>query len=236
MCLLLEKYLSNRNMANKYTLSYKMQEINNISGENIGYEFLINTEELSDKEACEIYNESLPFPHGTKCFIRRLEHYIEEGRPELIGKNLFINLERSHLCDKFLLCDIVILFKKSAKKNVNIVIEITERDICGNCKEVKGGLEFLNRNGVPLALDDYDLDNVDFRFIELGSIFYSFIKVDFRSLLTHQIKLEKIIKKHKFKLIIEHVESETERNWISLHAPDTWALQGYLYNTNPVKL
>ncbi len=236
MCFLLDKYLSDRNVANKYNLSYKIQEINSLSGINIGYEVLINAEGLSVKQANEIYNKSLMFPHSTQRLIRRLEHYVEENSHELTGKSLFINLERSHLCDKFLLCDIVILSRQAAYKKVNIIIEITERDICGSCSEIRNGIKFLNKNNVLLALDDYQINKNDFRRNELESNVYSFIKVDFVSLSNHQEQLEELLEKYNLKLVVEYIESESDRDWVSRHAPETWALQGYLYNTFSVKI
>ncbi len=236
MCFLLDKYLSDRNMANKHNLCYKIQEINDLNGDNIGYEVLINAEGLSVRQADEIYNKSLMFPHATQRLIRRLEHYVEENSQELTGKNLFINLERSHLCDKFLLCDIVILSRKAAHKNVNVIIEITERDTCGKCSEIGSGIEFLNKNNVLLALDDYEVNKNDFRCNELESNVYSFIKVDFVSLSNHQEQLEELLEKYNLKLIVEYIESESDRDWVSQHVPNTWALQGYLYNTFPVKI
>ncbi|HDY8064182.1 TPA: EAL domain-containing protein [Vibrio vulnificus] len=222
-------------MPNKHNISYKIQEMINLEGENIGYEVLIDAEGLSIIKADEIYNKSLMFPHSTQRLIRRLEQYINENEKEFYGKNLFINLERSHLCDKFLLCDIVILSRKSARKNVNIVIEITERNICGSCPEVETGINFLSKNKVLLALDDYELDKCDFRHKELEYDFYDFIKVSFSSLFNHIKELDEIITRHNLKLIIEHIETESEKKWILQHVPKTWAMQGYLDNTFPAK-
>ncbi len=236
MCFLLEKYLSDRNIASKHNLSYKIQEINNLNGESIGYEVLINAEGLSVKQADEIYNKSLMFPHSTQRLIRRLERYIEENNKDLSGKSLFINLERSHLCDRFLLCDIVILSQKAAHKNVDIIIELTERNNCGECSEIKSAIEFLNRNKVLLALDDYELDEDDFRRSELDSYAYSFIKINFTMLHNNQEQLEELLKKYNLKLIVEYIEEEENRDWVTKNIPETWALQGYLYNTFPTKI
>ncbi|HAT8556401.1 TPA: EAL domain-containing protein [Vibrio vulnificus] len=236
MCFLLDNYLSDRNMASKHNLNYKIQEINNLKGENVGYEVLINAEGLSVRQADEIYNKSLMYPHSTQRLIRRLENHIEDGCHDLSGKYLFINLERSHLCDKFLLCDIVILSRKAAHQNVNVVVEITERNTCGNCTEIEKGIQFLNNNNITLALDDYEMNEKDFRHKELDTNVYSFIKVDFSSLSNHKDKLKALLKKHNLKLIIEYIESESDRNWVSLNLPETWALQGYLYNTFPAKI
>ncbi|HAS6289006.1 hypothetical protein BST55_14455 [Vibrio vulnificus] len=235
MCFLLDKYISDRNMPNKHNISYKIQEMINLEGENIGYEVLIDAEGLSIIKADEIYNKSLMFPHSTQRLIRRLERYINENENDFYGKTLFINLERSHLCDKFLLCDIVILSRKSARKNVNIVIEMTERNICGSCPEVEIGINFLSKNKVLLALDDYELDKCDFRHKELEYDFYNFIKVDFSSLFNHINKLNNLIKNYNLNLIVEHIETESERKWVLQYAPKTWAMQGYLYNTFPAK-
>ncbi|NIY82530.1 EAL domain-containing protein [Vibrio hepatarius] len=223
-------------MANKHNLGYKIQEINDLKGENIGYEVLINAEGLSIRQADEIYNKGLMFPHSTQRLIRRLERYVEENSQVLFGKNLFINLERSHLCDKFLLCDIVILSRKAAHKNVNVIIEITERDTCGKCPEIGTGINFLNKNNVLLALDDYELNKSDFRYKELDTNVYSFIKVDFASLSNHQEQLDELLEKYNLKLIVEYIESESDRDWVTQHAPETWALQGYLYNTFSAKI
>ncbi|HFQ5334903.1 TPA: EAL domain-containing protein [Vibrio vulnificus] len=235
MCFLFDKYLSDRHITNNGSINYKLQEIKNLNGEIIGYEVLIDAKGLSIRKANEIYSKHLMFPHSTQRLVRRLERYIEGNSLVFYEKKLFINLERSHLCDKYLLCDIVILSRKSAQKNVTIVIEITERNNCKTCPEIEKGIKFLKQNKILLAIDDYELDKIDFRFKELQSNVYNFIKVDFSSLKIHLNSLENLINQYNLKLIVEYIETEDDRNWICQNAPKTWALQGYLYNTFSAK-
>lgn len=223
-------------MVNKHNLNYKLQEITNLDGINIGYEILIDAKGFSVAQVDEIYNKGLMFPHSAKRLMRRIESYIEDGGDILSGKNLFVNLERSHLCDKFLLCDIVILSKKSKKKDINLIIELTERDICGKCSKIDEGICFLKNNKVLLALDDYEINEDDFRRDELNANVYNFIKVDFLSIKNNLRSIEAILEKYNLKLIVEYIESERDKEWISKNLKITWALQGYLYNTFPIKI
>lgn len=236
MCFLFDQYLSRREMADKHNINYKLQEINNLEGINIGYEILINAKGFSVAQVDEIYNKSLMFPHSTKKLMKRIESYIEDEKQILSGKSLFINLERSHLCDKFLLCDIVILSKKLNKKSGTLIIELTERDICGRCPKIDEGISFLKNNNVLLALDDYEVNKGDFRRNELDANIYQFIKVDFSSVFNNLISIKDILRNHDIKLIIEYIENESDKEWISKNLANTWALQGYLYNTTPIEI
>lgn len=236
MCFLFEQYLSGREIANKYNLNYKLQEITNLEGINIGYEILIDAKGFSVIQVDEIYNKGLMYPHPTKKLMRRIENYIEGGGQLLSGKSLFVNLERSHLCDKFLLCDIVILSKKLAHQNASLIIELTERDICGKCSKIDEGIYFLKQNKILLALDDYNINEGDFRNDELDAKVYNFIKIDFSSITNNLNYIDDILKKHNLKLIVEYIESESNKEWISKNLKTTWALQGYLYNTFPIEI
>ncbi|MCE7733018.1 EAL domain-containing protein [Vibrio campbellii] len=154
---------------------------------------------------------------------------------DFAGKHLFINLERSNLCDKYLLCDLVMLKNALEALNAHLVIEITERSACKDCNSIRKGFEFLQSHKVLLAVDDYDL-NTDFREQELLSGFYQFMKIEHSAKDNYYSRAIELSKKTRTKLIIERVESHLERSNIALNQVPFWGLQGFLYNTRAVSL
>lgn len=236
MCFLIEDYLNKKNNGINLTdINYKLQEIVDAVGENLGYEVIINPSNLSKKTANEVYNREIKYPHMSRALIARLDKYITRHSLDFKGKYLFINLERSNLCDKYLLCDIVILKNSLEALKANLVIEITERDSCKDCASIKKGFEFLQKQKVLLAADDYDLES-DFREQELLSGFYHFIKVEHSAETNFYSRVLKLSKRTRTKLIIERVETKMERKQITQNDVPFWGLQGFLYTTHYVSL
>ncbi|WP_199453980.1 EAL domain-containing protein [Vibrio owensii] len=235
MCFLIEDYLNKNSKINLSDINYKLQEIVDENGTNLGYEVLIDPINLSKKLANDVYKREIKYPHLSRALVTRLERYINRHVSDFAGKHLFINLERSNLCDKYLLCDLVMLKNALKVLNAYLVIEITERNVCKDCSSVRKGFEFLRDHKVLLAVDDYDL-NADFREQELLSGFYQFVKVEHSGEDNYYNKVIELSKRTRTKLIIERVESHLERSDITLHQVPFWGLQGFLYNTRAVSL
>ncbi len=236
MCFLIEDYLNKKNNGiNLIDINYKLQEIVDEDGVNLGYEVLINPANLTDSAANEVYDREIKYPHMSRALIARLDRYIARHACDFKGKHLFINLERSNLCDKYLLCDIVILKNSLESLKANLVIEITERDSCKRCSEIRKGFEFLQKQKVLLAVDDYDL-NSDFREEELLSGFYHFLKVEHSDEADYYNRVMALSKRTRTKLIIERVETQVVRKQITQSDVPFWGLQGFLYTTIAVSL
>ncbi|WP_404972203.1 diguanylate phosphodiesterase [Vibrio campbellii] len=235
MCFLIEDYLNKNNRINLSDINYKLQEIVDENGTNLGYEVLIEPINLSKKIANDVYKREIKFPHLSRALVTRLERYISRHMSDFAGKHLFINLERSNLCDKYLLCDLVMLKNALEALNAHLVIEITERSACKDCNSIRKGFEFLQSHKVLLAVDDYDL-NTDFREQELLSGFYQFMKIEHSAKDNYYSRAIELSKKTRTKLIIERVESHLERSNIALNQVPFWGLQGFLYNTRAVSL
>ncbi|WP_404970518.1 diguanylate phosphodiesterase [Vibrio campbellii] len=235
MCFLIEDYLNKNNRINLSDINYKLQEIVDENGTNLGYEVLIDPINLSKKIANDVYKREIKFPHLSRALVTRLERYISRHMSDFAGKHLFINLERSNLCDKYLLCDLVMLKNTLEALNAHLVIEITERSACKDCNSIRKGFEFLQSHKVLLAVDDYDL-NTDFREQELLSGFYQFMKIEHSTKDNYYSRAIELSKKTRTKLIIERVESHLERSNIALNQVPFWGLQGFLYNTRAVSL
>ncbi|WP_425654880.1 diguanylate phosphodiesterase [Vibrio campbellii] len=235
MCFLIEDYLNKNNRINLSDINYKLQEIVDENGTNLGYEVLIDPINLSKKIANDVYKREIKFPHLSRALVTRLERYISRHMSDFAGKHLFINLERSNLCDKYLLCDLVMLKNALEALNAHLVIEITERSACKDCNSIRKGFEFLQSHKVLLAVDDYDL-NTDFREQELLSGFYQFMKIEHSAKDNYYSRAIELSKKTRTKLIIERVESHLERSNIALNQVPFWGLQGFLYSTRAVSL
>lgn len=236
MCFLIENYLNKKNNdINFIDINYKLQEIVDEEDQNLGFEVLITPENLPKKTVKEVYHREIRYPHLTRSLIARLDKYITHRSDDFKGKHLFINLERSNLCDKYLLCDIVILKNSLADLNINIVVEITERNPCNDCSKIRKGFEFLQKQKVLLAVDDYNLD-YDFRDEELFGGFYHFIKVEHSCEPNYYSKIIELSKRTRSKVIIERVETHNERQQIRQSDIQFWGLQGFLYTTIEVSL
>lgn len=62
-------------------------------------------------------------------------------------------------------------------KNINLVVEVTERNTNHCDFKLMKNMKYLQSSGVCLALDDYDFVKEDFREIEREIVRYDFIKV-----------------------------------------------------------
>ncbi|MHA2799752.1 EAL domain-containing protein [Vibrio harveyi] len=217
------------------SITYKFQEIRSLS-ENviIGFEFLINASKLSKEDSIMVMTEKISEPKFVTNLINTISFHVDNGNlknTKYSGKKFFINIERNNICDKYLLGELGRLSKNLGDINIELIIEITERNFCGECKKVKEGLDSLSIMGIPLAADDYDIYNGDFRDIEIVNGTYSYIKV--KAPQTH-VEKEKIIqfssklKKRKEKLIVENVETLTDLNILEAIRP--FGVQGFLFH------
>lgn len=226
MCVLISQYLGKRPSVQWDSINYKFQELVDESGNVIGYEALINAKGIPSSFRDKIYTHELAFPNSTKNLVERLLNKSSEQHAYLSNKYLFINIERSHLCDQFLLCDIVLLSQHLDTIGCSLVVETTERNRCGQCPEILKGLNFLKGNSILLALDDYDLLS-DFRADEACSGLYDFMKVEYN--IDNLFELGKL--KHVDNLIVERIESEKDKQSVLSQNITPWAFQGYLFNT-----
>ncbi|HGY9608048.1 diguanylate phosphodiesterase [Vibrio harveyi] len=235
MCFLIEDYLNKTNNIYPSDIHYKLQEIVDVKNRVLGYEVLLDPLNLPKQEIKDLYNREIQYPHMSRALISRLEHYTHQHTNDFFGKYVFINLERSNLCDKYLLCDIVILRNTLETLKADLVIEVTERNTCQRCPEIQKGFDFLKKQNVLLAVDDYDLD-FDFREQEVLGGLYQFIKVEHSTKQDYYDRVFELSKKTRAKLIIERVETPLERMQITQSNIPVWGLQGFLYKTLTVNL
>jgi len=233
MCYLLGKYLNKNNKFNLNDVGFKLQEIVNVDNNNIGYEVLINSATLPCKIIDYIYNEEIKFPPLTRVLISKLESFVYSNATYFLKKYIFINLERSNLCDQFLLCDIAILKNKLIEIDIYLVVEITERNICNKCSKIELGLNFLKKQKVILAVDDYNLES-DFRKYEVSSGLYQFIKVEYLENSKFISQIESLNKVTRSKLIIERVETKENRHKLNKVDSIIWGMQGFFYGKRHV--
>lgn len=111
---------------------------------------------------------------------------------------------------------------------MDLVVEITERNNCGNCARTYEGIEFLVNNGILLAADDFDYIENDFRARALRSLVYTFVKLEFPQNKDDEKKFYDIInssKKLGINIIVERIEDKK-----TIEDPlfeDIWGLQGF---------
>lgn len=107
-----------------------------------------------------------------------LSQLVRVGGMGFNPKRFFVNIERNHLCNPHLLRKAALVSKELFLNDVELVLEITERNPCGKCNRVLSGLRFLKDVGVSLAIDDYNIYNGDFRTPEVLSGMYDYIKIE----------------------------------------------------------
>lgn len=214
-------------------VDYKIQEINCFSSyEPVAYEILINSSKLSKSERKIVLSNDVKHPNSVRRMMVRVINSIQNKRDtkeKLSKKSLFINLERSNLCDYYLLSELKQASNVLKKSSINLVIEITERDTCSQCKRVSDGLKLLNIMDIPLAIDDFDIYSGDYRNEEFKQGIYSYVKI--RVPRNEEEKSKLALFKHQNpseKIIIENVEKQSDLDFLEKIKPT--AVQGFFFN------
>ncbi|WP_421247476.1 hypothetical protein [Aeromonas jandaei] len=222
-----QSYYDNFSSLKEY--EFKYEKIVATDGAIIGYEILLNFDKAKAYgDHVSQYQKSIYDTSATEAAISMLL----SNRSIYGARRYFINFERMHLCNKILLRKIALLSKKLHANNIELVLEITERNVCGFCSQIDDGLEFLNDMNVSLAVDDFDIysEEDDFRMPEVLSGIYQYIKIE--------VPLNEVQRRqfHHFssradisvrKIIVERIE---HRNMIAGLAK-SFGFQGYAYKT-----
>lgn len=211
---------------------YKMQGLFDVSGECIGYEVLIDQQRSREILPGQNVHSDLTFSSSTNYLIQRIKVAIENRRfeSEWSGKYLFLNVERSNLCDIALLARLVELNHYLLQRQIVLVVEVTERNVCGSCNRIGEGLLLLKQNGIVTAADDFDIYNGDFRHKELETGWYEFIKIQSPETKKDIEKLVVFTHLRPEKVIIERVESVSIFHTLLDLQSVFWGFQGYCFD------
>ncbi|MGL5668561.1 MAG: hypothetical protein ACRDD9_20835 [Shewanella sp.] len=149
----------------------------------------------------------------------------------LAGKGVvFINLERSNLCDVKILNRVINLNETFKNFGVQLVVEITERNYCGKCYRIIQGLTFLKSFDIKLACDDYNFigHNIGVNDVEL-LLFYDYIKLEVPVGEADIDKMNEFIEYYgsEKKIILEKIEVNEQLTNVNLD--NVWGLQGFAY-------
>ncbi|MFM4941596.1 EAL domain-containing protein [Aeromonas enteropelogenes] len=208
---------------------FKYERIVSPYGDNLGYEILLDFNKARNEMGDDVvqqYEKAINNGAALEFLIKTLI----DNKRWIHAKRLFINIERVYLCNEQLLQKAVILAKNLHLKGIELVLEITERNPCGKCAKIDVGLQYLKSFGIALAADDFDIYSNDFRFGEVLSGVYDYIKIEVPTneserKLFNDFILE--ISHMSKKVIIEKVEDPTLLN--GLFTP--FGIQGYAYGT-----
>lgn len=210
-------------------LGYKTQQIRNVHGELIGHEFLLSLDKLTHLEIEYFFKRLIIDTYSTKVMVRTIYENIKNLK--FINDYIFINMERSHLCDNHLISEIIKLNFILKKHKSNLVVEITERDHCGSCVRIIEGIKYLSASGIMLAIDDYDIykdDLSNFLFSKDVKDLFDIVKIN----IPEQYLLptfNKFISKCDKRIIVEMVETREQLEQIE-NRNDIWGIQGYIYD------
>lgn len=183
----------------------KFEKIISWHGDLLGYEILLDFDFARRKGLLENYKKGILDMSVIQYTLSRLANSSVVFNPQ----RLFVNMERSHLCNPHLLHKVVLVSRQLFLNNVELVLEITESNPCLNCPRISKGLLFLKREGVSLAVDDYNIYDGDFRAPEVLAGIYDYIKIEMpinereqRCFNLFSLQLEPLCRK----IILERVE------------------------------
>lgn len=158
------------------TYNIKLEDIVSCSGDVLGYEILLDFESAK-KDGDWVLKEYKKSIYDTSAIDFTIKKIIS-NKMRLNVERIFLNFERMHLCNYLLLQRMVLFSKELFLRDIELVLEITERNECNNCQQIYFGLSFLKRMGVVLAIDDLDIYGNDFRMSEVLAGMYDYIKIE----------------------------------------------------------
>ncbi|KAA8596184.1 hypothetical protein F0Z19_5065 [Vibrio cyclitrophicus] len=216
-CKELYSVLNNDSYKSLISVNYKLESIVDSVKNIIGYECLVNIIWLSVEDAKFLFEKELNSPFLFLDLLKRLNAKLnstsnQELTSLLKDKKLFINIERSCVCNRIIVNEII-NFKDNLKAlNIDLVLEVTEREIsvCWACPEIYSALKELSENNVKLAADDYDIYDSDFRESEL--FIYDYVKVEVPINKKQENKLNLFLNssQNNFNVIIERIQSQSD--------------------------
>ncbi|WP_429092750.1 hypothetical protein [Aeromonas veronii] len=209
------------------TFQYRLQKIVSIDGELLGFEVLLDfvaaQRELDNGmlQYTQAINDGRALDNLLNCLLTK--------KSKINAVKLFINVERMNLCNKMLLRKIVAAARHLyVNYDIELVVEITERNQCGYCADILHGLVFLKKNKVTLAADDYDIYGKDFRIKEINVGLYDYIKVVMPTTPAEATVLNAFVSGRTEKVILEMVEDHQLIRSFQL-SPKLYAYQGFAY-------
>lgn len=190
----------------------------------IGVELLLDFNFLYEKGIS--YNEANEIIYQGEA-----AHGAIDCAPLIAGKEvIFINLERSNLCDMKILRRVVTLSDRLRFAGVQLVVEITERNYCGRCSRIVQGLTYLKSSNVKLACDDYNFIGYELGVNDAGLLlFYDYIKLELPVGDADFNRMSEFIEYYgsEKKIILERVEANEQLNNVNFEK--VWGLQGFAY-------
>ncbi len=206
---------------------YKLQKIVSCKGEIIGHEVLLDFKKAKKYVPEGLVQYKKAINDGTA-----LDHLLSRFLNQelsIFDTKVFINVERMNLCNKILLRKINFVAKNIFRSNnVELVVEITERNPCGFCINIMDGLAYMKRNGILLAADDFDIYGDDFRGKEVGMGLYDFIKVIMPKSTIEATIFNHFVSERRGEVILEMVEDHHQLGKWNL-AP-VYGYQGFAYS------
>lgn len=236
MCVIIDMALSEKVENSKISatsiysrIEFKTQQIRNVHGGVLGHEVLLSFDKLTSLETSYFFKKLIIDTYTTKVLVRKLNENIEQLK--FLSNYIFINVERTHLCDNHLIGEIIKLNGSFKKYDVTLVIEVTERDYCGACPRIIDGILSLKSSNIMLAIDDYDIYkdvHVDFLYEDKIISLFDIIKInipDERSVST----FKNFVSNCSQRVIVEMVETEAHLNYVK-NRSDIWGIQGFIYD------
>ncbi|MBL4560996.1 MAG: EAL domain-containing protein [Labilibaculum sp.] len=144
--------------------------------------------------------------------------------------SIFINIERSNLCDVKVIKRICDISKRLELFGTELVVEVTERDFCSKCTKVLEGLTYLKSKEVVLAKDDFDYLTLDFKSINTElALFYEYVKIDVPLNFKEKVIFDDFVEAHykTKKIIVEKIETKEQLKMLDLIK--LWGVQGFLF-------
>ncbi|MFB2779598.1 hypothetical protein ACE017_10530 [Shewanella mangrovisoli] len=150
---------------------------------------------------------------------------------QLANKGIvFINLERSNLCDVKILNRVITLNEVLSTIGVQLVVEITERNYCGRCFRIIQALTYLKSFDVKLACDDYNFIGREQGVYDVKLLlYYDYIKLEMPVGEDDVNSMNEFVEYYgtEKNIILEKIEVNEQLNNVNLN--NVWGLQGFAY-------
>ncbi|HEH9404375.1 TPA: hypothetical protein SIA26_004580 [Aeromonas bestiarum] len=206
---------------------YKLQKVVSYEQDVIGYEVLLDFEKAQAliSDGLMLYTKAI----NDGSALDYLLSMLMKDNFSFFSTKIFINVERINLCNETLLRKINLAAKNLLKTNqVELVVEITERNPCGYCVDIMYGLVYLTRCKVLLAVDDFDIYGDDFRKKEINIGLYDFIKIIMPKSTAEAIVFNQFVSTRNEKIIVEMVEVHNHLEQWELNV--VYGYQGFAYS------
>ena len=207
--------------------NYKMQSICSPCGQFLGAEFLLDKNSTSNPVTDEKFVTLIKDYKSTIDFLNRLTNKVKNClafRNFFFNKKVFFNVEINHLWEEEVVSSIIKSNVVLSKYNIDLVAEITERDLDIDLVFLRSQIKILSDENVVIAADDMDL-KADVRTTLAKEGLFQILKLEW-DVGTHNLIKNFIDHNPRQKIVLERVEQLNDISEL-IYSSNIWGVQGF---------